>query len=97
MTSLGVKTCGKSEFEIFEAKKRFPDSGNAYCVLKRKAAKKNFCLKTTPFGVKMCGKSVFDIYKFPRIQEKPYIDAKIRENHLLIGLNHWLNIILQKI
>jgi hypothetical protein len=38
MTPLGVKTCGGSEFDIFEAKKRFPDSGKA-CVLKRKVAK----------------------------------------------------------
>jgi hypothetical protein len=36
-TSLGIKTCGESEFDIFEAKKRFPDSGKA-CVLKRKIA-----------------------------------------------------------
>ena len=56
-----------------------------------------FALKTTPFGVKMCGESEFDIYEIPRIQEKLYIDAKIRENHLLIGLNHWLTIILQKV
>ena len=26
MTHLGVKACGKSEFDIFEAKKRFPNS-----------------------------------------------------------------------
>jgi hypothetical protein len=25
---LGVKTCGESEFDVFKAKKRFPDSGN---------------------------------------------------------------------
>jgi len=30
MTLLGVKTCGESEFDIFEAKKRFPNLGNAY-------------------------------------------------------------------
>jgi hypothetical protein len=29
MTPLGVKTCEESEFDIFEAKKRFPDSGKA--------------------------------------------------------------------
>jgi hypothetical protein len=34
MTPLGVKTCG----DIFEAKKRFPDSEKA-CVLKQKVAK----------------------------------------------------------
>ena len=38
---IGVKTCGKFEFDIFEAKKRFPDSGKA-CVLKRKVAKTHF-------------------------------------------------------
>jgi hypothetical protein len=43
-----------------------------------------FCLKTT--WVKMCGESEFGIYKIPRIQEKLYIEAKIRENHLLIEL-----------
>jgi hypothetical protein len=42
MTPLGVKTYGKSEFDIFEAKKRFPDSGKA-CVLKRKVEKSHFC------------------------------------------------------
>jgi hypothetical protein len=36
-----IKTCGKSEFDIFEAKKRFPDSGKA-CILKRKVAKMRF-------------------------------------------------------
>src|SRR6185437_7217402 len=36
-----LKTCGKSEFDIFEAKKRFPDSKKA-CVLKRKVAKMRF-------------------------------------------------------
>jgi hypothetical protein len=35
------KTCGESEFDIFEAKKRFPDSRKA-CVLKRKVAKMRF-------------------------------------------------------
>ena len=35
---LGVKTCRKSEFDIFKAKKRFPDSGKA-CILNRKVAK----------------------------------------------------------
>jgi hypothetical protein len=32
------KTCGESEFDIFEAKKRFPDSEKA-CLLKRKIEK----------------------------------------------------------
>ena len=45
----------------------------------------------------MCEESEFDIDEILRIQEKLYIDAKIRENHLLIGLNHWLTIILQKV
>jgi hypothetical protein len=59
MTLLGVKTCGESEFDIFEAKKRFPDSRKA-CVSKRKVAKCDFYLKTTLFKVKMCGESEFD-------------------------------------
>jgi hypothetical protein len=41
MTPLGVKICGESEFNIFEAKKRFPDSEKA-CILKRKVAKMRF-------------------------------------------------------
>jgi hypothetical protein len=41
MTPLGVKTCGEIEFDIFEAKKRFSDSGKT-CVLKRKVAKMRF-------------------------------------------------------
>ena len=39
-TSRG-KTCGKSDFDIYEAKKCFPDSGKA-CVLNRKVAKMRF-------------------------------------------------------
>jgi hypothetical protein len=35
MNPLGVKTCGESEFDIFEAKKRFPDPGKA-CVIELK-------------------------------------------------------------
>jgi hypothetical protein len=38
MTPLGIKRCGESEFDIFKAKKRFPDPRKA-CVLKRKVAK----------------------------------------------------------
>jgi hypothetical protein len=38
MTPLKVKTCGESEFDIFEAKKRFPDSRKTHCVQKC-----NFC------------------------------------------------------
>jgi hypothetical protein len=38
MIPLEVKTCGESEFDIFETKKRFSDSGRAR-VLKRKVAK----------------------------------------------------------
>ena len=37
ITLLGVKICRDFEFDIFEAKKRFPDSGKT-CVLKRKIA-----------------------------------------------------------
>jgi hypothetical protein len=40
-----VKTCEEFEFDIFEAKKRFPDLGKAYYVLKRKVAKMRFLLK----------------------------------------------------
>jgi hypothetical protein len=46
MTPLGVKTCGKSKFDIFEAKKRFPDSGKAY-VLQRKVTKMRFLSKNS--------------------------------------------------
>jgi hypothetical protein len=42
MTPLEIKTCGESEFDIFEAKKRFPDTGKAYYVLKGKVAKIGF-------------------------------------------------------
>jgi hypothetical protein len=45
-TPLVVKTCGESEFDIFEAKKRFSDSGKAW-VLKRKVAKIAFSLQYT--------------------------------------------------
>ena len=48
LTHLDVKTCGESEYDIFEAKKRFPDSGKAYCVLKRKVAKMRFLPKNNP-------------------------------------------------
>jgi hypothetical protein len=85
MTPLGVKTCGESEFDIFEAKKRFPDSGRAYCVLKRKVAKMRFLPKN---DLKMCRESKFDIYNIPRIQEKLYIDAKIRENNIFWSKNN---------
>jgi hypothetical protein len=39
---------GESEFDIFEARKRFSDSGKA-CVLKRKVAKVRFLPKNDPF------------------------------------------------
>jgi hypothetical protein len=42
MIPLGVKPCGESEFDIFEAKKHFSDSKKA-CVLKRKIEKSHFC------------------------------------------------------
>jgi hypothetical protein len=35
MIPLGVKKCGESEIDIYEAKKCFPDSEKA-CVLRRK-------------------------------------------------------------
>jgi hypothetical protein len=46
MTPLGVKTCKKSEIEIFEVKKRFSDPGKA-CVLKQKVAEMRFLLQYT--------------------------------------------------
>jgi hypothetical protein len=56
MTRLGIKTCGKSEFDIFEAKKCFPDSGKP-CILKRKVEKCDFCpnfdLKKSNFSQKI--------------------------------------------
>jgi hypothetical protein len=48
MTLLGVKTCRESEFDIFEAKKRFADSGKI-CVLKQKVAKMRFLPKKITF------------------------------------------------
>jgi proteasome lid subunit RPN8/RPN11 len=64
MTPLEVKTCGESEFDIFEARKRFPDSRKA-CIFKRKVAflrsknerkktfrSKNFLAKKSNFGQK---------------------------------------------
>jgi hypothetical protein len=38
MTPLGVKTCGESEFDIFEANKRFPDSEKCIEAKSRKNA-----------------------------------------------------------
>ena len=49
MTPLEVETCGGYEFDIFEEKKRFPDSRKAYCVLKRKVEKMRFLPKSDPF------------------------------------------------
>jgi hypothetical protein len=49
MTLLEVEICGESEFDIFEAKKRFSDSGKAYYVLKRTVAKMRFLPKNDPF------------------------------------------------
>jgi hypothetical protein len=55
MAPLGVKTCAESEFDIFEAKKRFPDAGKVYCVLKRKVSKMRVLPKKDPFKIKICG------------------------------------------
>ena len=52
ITPLGVRTYGESEFDIFEVKKRFPDSKKAHCVLKRKVAKVLFLSKNDPWGKK---------------------------------------------
>jgi hypothetical protein len=69
--NVGVKkTCGETEFDIFEAKKA-SHSRKAYCVLKRKVAK-----MITPFELKMCEEFEFDIYKIPRIQEKKKFEKK---------------------
>ena len=48
MNPVGVKTLGESEFDISEAKQRFPDSEKA-CVLKRKVEKIAFLPKNDPF------------------------------------------------
>ena len=44
----------------------------------------------------MCGKTEFDIYKIPRIQEKLYIDAKIRENNIFRVATSTAQAIVQK-
>ena len=61
ITLLGAKTCGESEFYIFEAKQRFPDSGKAYCVFQRKVyvpkyviVNKNEYKKKRCFSTKIC-------------------------------------------
>jgi hypothetical protein len=72
ITPFGVKACGKSEFDIFEVKKRFPDSGKV-CVLKRKVAKMRFFLKTTPFWDKnVTGNPNLTFIKFLRLQKAVY-------------------------
>jgi hypothetical protein len=48
MTPLGVKTCGDTKFDIFEAKKPSLIQGRLY-ILKRKAAKMRFLPKNEPF------------------------------------------------
>ena len=74
MTPLVVKTC--EEFDIFEAKKRFPDSGKACCVLKRKVVKMRFLQqKNDPFW----GKNVCYFLEFsdPRtflLQKRLFLD-----------------------
>ena len=80
MTPLGVKICGESEFDIFETKKNdCLIQGRRIVYWSEKSKKCDFRLQTTK---KMCGESEFDIYKIPRIQEKLYIDAKIRGNNI---------------
>jgi hypothetical protein len=63
ITPLWVKTCGEFEFDIFEAKKRFPDSGKVYCYWSEESKKCDFCLKTTPFVVKMCGETKSVVFR----------------------------------
>jgi hypothetical protein len=62
MTPLVVKTSGEFEFDILEAKKLFPESGKASCVLKRKVAKIAFLSKTSQnvWGIRN--------FKMPQIQ-----------------------------
>jgi hypothetical protein len=78
--------CSKTPFtgdKCEQGKKRFLDSGKAYCVLKRKVAKMRFLDKNDHFwGKNVCGEFEFDIHKIFRIQEKLYIDAKILENNI---------------
>jgi hypothetical protein len=66
MTLLRVKTCGESEFDIFETKKRFSDSGKAV-YWSEKYQKCDFYLKTTPFGIIMCGEFEFDIFEAKKV------------------------------
>ena len=54
MIPLGVKTCEKFEFDIFEAKKRFPDSGKS-CI-EAKSRKMQILPKNDPFW----GKNVWE-------------------------------------
>ena len=70
MTPIGVKTCGESEFDIFEAKKRFSDSGKAYCVLMRKVAKMRFLPKNDPFGDKNVQNSSYSNWQNPKFSRK---------------------------
>ena len=78
MTSLWAKKMRGIRIRHFRSEKHFPDSGKA-CVLKRKVVKMRFLPKS---DLTMCGESEFLTYKIPRIQEKLYIDAKIRENNI---------------
>jgi hypothetical protein len=54
MTPLGVKTCGESEFKIFEAKNTSLIQRRRMCI-KAKSRKMRFSLKNDPFWDKICG------------------------------------------
>jgi hypothetical protein len=56
--TIGVVTQKFSEFDIFEAKKRIPDSGKA-CILKRKVAKMRFFTQKIEFIFK---NRIFEIW-----------------------------------
>jgi hypothetical protein len=82
---LRVKICGASEFDIFEAKKRFPDSGKA-CVLKQKVAKiqtkSHFCdfslqYKAFPKSGKRFFTSKMSNSNFPHVALKVSFSEKI--------------------
>jgi hypothetical protein len=76
MIPLGVKTCGETEFDIFEAKNASLIQGRLLCI-EAKSSKMRFLPKNDPFWGKNVRESELGIYKIPSIQEKLYIDARI--------------------
>ena len=78
MISLGVKTCEESEV-TFSKWKTLPWFREGVLCIWSEKIKMRFLLKSDPFW----GKNVRGIrQKIPMIQEKLYIDAKIRENNI---------------